>query len=40
MGTLLTDMKDIKPFFKKMGQTRPLFDYFHAFHMTNKAQLL
>ena len=27
-------------FFKKMGQTRPLFVYFRSFHMTNIAQIL
>ena len=27
-------------FFKKMGQSRPLFDYFRSFHMTNIEQLL
>ena len=26
-------------FLKKMGQTRPLFVYFHSFHTTNKAQI-
>ena len=27
-------------FFKKMGQTRPLFVYFRSFHMTNIGQIL
>ena len=32
----------LKPtfFFKKTNQTRPLFLYFHSFHMTNIAQIL
>ena len=30
----------LRVFFKKMGQTRPLFVYFRSFHMTNIGQIL